>query len=87
MTQRETSTLSILSQAVAAIQAGQSLSKELWLDVTKVPNSYVLGAMRSVFCADSLHFTDKVNICHPARFKSSAGRTVVPSINLAHGRI
>ena len=85
MTQRET--LSILSKAVASIQAGQSLSKELWLDATKEPNSYVLGALRSVFCADSLHFTDKVNICHPARFKSSAGRTVVPSIILAHGRI
>ena len=47
MTQAETFTT--LSRVITALQAGEALSKDLWLDDARKPDVYVLDDLRSLF--------------------------------------
>ena len=51
-------TFATLSRVIAAIQAGEVLSKELWLEDAKKSDSYVLEVIRVVFHANSLSFAN-----------------------------
>ena len=85
MTQAEN--FATLSRVIAAIQAGEVLSKELWLDDAKKSDSYVLEVIRAVFRTDSSRFTNQLDIRRLTQPERSTGLIVVPPGVVTHGHI